>query len=139
MIMLRKYKIIENQWASLYGKNLSSTDMAFALSVRTLDYMKDYSYWFSKEVGLQQRGPWELKKDYVEVEKGKQVYIIPAGREINKVPPQLHKQLYLLIMQVLMLVLVVVMLRLAVVELAQDLLVDFIQCQHMILYYYLLT
>lgn len=54
--------IIENQWASLYGKNLSSTDMAFALSVRTLDYMKDYSYWFSKEVGLQQRGPWELKK-----------------------------------------------------------------------------
>ena len=26
-----------------------------------------------------------IKKDYVEVEKGKQVYIIPAGREINKV------------------------------------------------------
>lgn len=77
--------IVENQWASLYGKNISSTDMAFALSVRTLDYMKDYSYWFSKEVGLQQRGPWELKKDFVEVEKGKQVYMIPAGREINKV------------------------------------------------------
>ena len=77
--------IIEHQWISLYGKDISTTDMAFALSVRTLDMMKDYSYWFSKEVGLQQRGPWELKKDYITIEKGKQVYIIPAGREINKV------------------------------------------------------
>lgn len=90
--------IIENQWASLYGKNISSTDMAFALSVRTLDFMKDYSYWFSKEVGLQQRGPWELKKDYVEIELGKQVYVIPAGREINKVlyttPPTTQAALF---------------------------------------------
>jgi hypothetical protein len=59
--------------------------MAFAMSVRTFDYLKDYSYWFSKEVGLQQRGPWELKKDFITVEMGKQSYIVPAGREINKV------------------------------------------------------
>lgn len=77
--------LVETQWSSLYGKDVTTTDMAFALSVRTFDYLKDYSYWFSKEVGLQQRGPWELKKDYITVEMGKQSYMIPADREINKV------------------------------------------------------
>lgn len=77
--------LVENQWATLYGKNVSNTDMAYALSVRTLDMSKDYSYWFSKEVGLQQRGPWELKKDFITIEEGKQNYLIPAGREINNV------------------------------------------------------
>jgi hypothetical protein len=77
--------IIENNWANFYGKNLSNMDLAFALSVRTMDLSKDYSYWFSKDVGLQQRGPWELKKDYVTIEAGKQNYLIPAGREINSV------------------------------------------------------
>lgn len=77
--------IIENNWAQLYGKDLTNIDLAYALSVRTLDLSKDYSYWFSKEVGLQQRGPYELKKDFFKIEKGKQVYVIPAGREINKV------------------------------------------------------
>lgn len=77
--------IIENNWANLYGKNLSNIDIAYALSVRTLDIAKDYSYYFSKEVGLQQRGKWELKKDFIKLEAGKQVYVVPAGREINKV------------------------------------------------------
>lgn len=76
---------IENQWATLYGKNLSNTDLAFALSVRTLDMSKEISYWFSKEAGFQQRGPWELKKDFITIEPGKQSYIVPAGREINRV------------------------------------------------------
>jgi len=77
--------LIKNQWATLYGKNITNTDMAFALSVRTMDMAKDYSYWFSKEVGLQQEGPWELKKDFITIEAGKQVYIIPSGRTVNKV------------------------------------------------------
>jgi hypothetical protein len=77
--------IIENQWQSLYGKQISTTDMAFALSVRAMDTATDWSHWFSKEVGLQQDGPWELKKDFFTVEPGKQSYIIPAGRTINKV------------------------------------------------------
>lgn len=77
--------LIENQWATLYGKNVSNIDMAYALSVRTMDLSKDFSYWFSKEAGLQQRGPWELKKDFITIEEGKQNYIIPAGREINNV------------------------------------------------------
>lgn len=77
--------LVENQWSSLYGKDVTTTDMAFAMSIRTFDYLKDYSYWFSKEVGLQQRGPWELKKDFITIEQGKQSYLLPAGREINKV------------------------------------------------------
>ena len=80
--------VIENQWATLYGKNLAqmtNIDLAFALSMRTIDMSKEYSYWFSKEAGFQQRGPWELKKDFFKIESGKQSYLIPAGREINKV------------------------------------------------------
>ena len=76
---------VKNQWATLYGKNLSNIDLAFALSVRTLDISKDISYWFSKEAGFQQRGPWELKKDFIKIEAGKQSYIVPAGREIMRV------------------------------------------------------
>lgn len=90
--------VIENNWATLYGKNLTNTDIAFALSVRTLDMAKDYSYYFSKEVGLQNGGPWELKKDFIKLEKGKQVYVIPAGRTINKVlwitPPTTDQALF---------------------------------------------
>ena len=90
--------VIENNWATLYGKNLTNTDIAFALSVRTLDMAKDYSYYFSKEVGLQNSGPWELKKDFIKLEKGKQVYVIPAGRTINKVlwitPPTTDQALF---------------------------------------------
>ena len=90
--------VIENNWATLYGKNLTNTDIAFALSVRTLDMAKDYSYYLSKEVGLQNGGPWELKKDFIKLEKGKQVYVIPAGRTINKVlwitPPTTDQALF---------------------------------------------
>lgn len=77
--------LIETQWMSLYGKHITNLDMAFALSTRTFDMMKDYSYWFSKQVGLQQSGPWELKKDFFTIEKGRQVYVVPSGRTINKV------------------------------------------------------
>lgn len=77
--------LVENQWSTLYGKDVSNTDMAYALSVRTFDLSRDYTYWFSKEAGLQQRGHWELKKDFITVEAGKQSYLIPAGREINNV------------------------------------------------------
>ena len=84
--------VIESNWASLYGKDITNTDIAYALSVRTFDISKDYSYWFSKQVGLQSSGPWELKKDFFKIEEGKQVYVIPSGREINKVlwitPPE---------------------------------------------------
>ena len=90
--------LIETQWATLAGKNISNTDMAYALSTRTMDMSKDYSYWFSKQVGLQQQGPYELKKDFITIEQGKQSYIIPAGRVVNKVmwvnPPTTQAALF---------------------------------------------
>ena len=81
--------IIQSNWLNMSGKEIGALknpqELAFAFSSKRLDYTKDFSYWFSKEVGLQQRGNFELKKDYIQVEKGKQCYIIPSGREINKV------------------------------------------------------
>lgn len=77
--------LIEHQWQSLLGRNITTTDMAFALSVRSLDYVQQATYAYSKQVGLQTNGPWVLKKDYVSIEAGRQVYTIPAGREVNEV------------------------------------------------------
>ncbi len=90
--------VVDNNWIALYGKNINNIDLAYAMSVRALDMSKDYSYWFSKQVGLQQEGPWELKKDFFTIEKGKQVYTVPAGRVINKVmwvnPPTTQAALF---------------------------------------------
>ena len=90
--------LTEVQWASLYGKDVTKLDMTYALSLRTMDMSKDYANWFSKEVGLQQEGPWELKKDFFKIECGKQVYMIPSGRTINKVmyvsPPPTYAALF---------------------------------------------
>lgn len=77
--------LIESQWSTLNNKSISQNDMAFLLSTRTFDYAKEWSYWFSKDVSLQQRGHWELKEDFITLEEGKQNYVIPAGREISKV------------------------------------------------------
>lgn len=80
--------VIKSQWMNLMGnKTLLSnpSEVAYAFTVRTMDWSRDFSYWFSREVGLQQRGSYELKKDFFKIEKGKQVYVVPAGREINKV------------------------------------------------------
>ena len=92
-------EIIANNWMGFYGKNVnSSTELAHAFMRRSLDLTKEYSYWFSKEVGLQQEGPWELKKDFITIEPGKQVYVIPAGRVVNKVmyvnPPMTDTALF---------------------------------------------
>lgn len=81
--------VLETQWLNVQGKNTiqfqNPNELAYAMTVRTMDWSRNYSYWFSREVGLQQRGSYELKKDFFQVEKGKQVYVIPKGREINKV------------------------------------------------------
>ena len=81
--------VLETQWLNIQNKNTfqfqNANELAYAMTVRTMDWSRDYSYWFSREVGLQQRGNYELKKDFFRIEKGKQVYVIPAGREINKV------------------------------------------------------
>jgi hypothetical protein len=90
--------LIEAQWSSIYGKDITVTDLAKSLTTRELGYEDSFTYAYSKIVGLQARGPWELKKDYVTVNKGQQVYEIPACREINEVlwitPPTIDNALY---------------------------------------------
>jgi len=90
--------LIEAQWSSLYGKDITTTDIAKSLTVREQAYEDSWTYAYSKIVGLQARGPWELKKDFVTITEGQQVYEIPAGREINEVlwitPPTIDHALY---------------------------------------------
>ena len=90
--------LIETQWSSLDGINLDTTDLAKALTTRSLGYEDSFTYAYSKIVGLQARGPWELKQDFVTIQAGQQVYSIPAGREINEVlyfqPPTIDYALY---------------------------------------------
>lgn len=92
-------EVIANNWMGFYGKNINnSKELAFAFMARSLDLSKQYSYWFSKQVSLQQEGPWELKKDFITIEPGKQVYVIPSGRTVNKVmyvnPPMTDMALF---------------------------------------------
>jgi hypothetical protein len=90
--------LIESQWSSVYGKDISVTDLSKSLTRRELGFEDSFTYAYSKIVGLQARGPWELKKDYVEVVQGQQVYEIPACREVNEVlwitPPTIDNALY---------------------------------------------
>lgn len=81
---------IEVQWLGAQGKPMdvfqNPMELAYAMTVRMFDWTIKWSSFFSKEQGLQQRSSyWELKKDFFRIEKGKQVYVVPAGREINKV------------------------------------------------------
>jgi len=77
--------LMEHQWSALQGQNFSKQDVAFALISRDFDFDTQFSYAYSKQVGLQTRGPWELKKDYVSIVKNQQIYEIPAGRELNEI------------------------------------------------------
>ena len=81
--------IVEYNWLNFSGKQMkwitNPQELAMSLTQRQLDFSRDFSQWFSRDVGLSQRGPWELKKDFFQIEKGKQCYVVPAGREINKV------------------------------------------------------
>ena len=65
--------IIQANWLNMNGKNIkymeSPQDLAYMFTTRQLDFTKDFSYWFSKDVGLQQRGSFELKKDFIQVER----------------------------------------------------------------------
>lgn len=87
--------LIENQWSSLQGVNADTADITFALTTRSLNYETSFTYAYSKIVGLQANGPWQIKKDYVVLSPNKQIYEIPAGREINEIlwitPPVLNQ------------------------------------------------
>lgn len=76
--------LIETQWTSLYGLNLDEQSLTRAFTTRSLDWETQYTYAYSKIVGLQAGGPWVLKKDYIDLRPNQQIYEIPAGREINE-------------------------------------------------------
>jgi hypothetical protein len=76
--------LIESQWSALAGLDVDTQSLTRAFTTRSLDYETQYTHAYSKIVGLQAGGNSELKKDYISLEKGVQVYEIPAGREINE-------------------------------------------------------
>jgi len=78
--------IIEHQWPALIGVNVDEVDLTKSFVTRSYDFLTQYTYSYSKIVGLGAgEGGFELKKDFVELQKGLQMYEIPAKREINEV------------------------------------------------------
>ncbi len=76
--------LIETQWSSLYGLNLDEQSLTKAFTTRSLDWETQYTYAYSKIVGLQAGGDYVLQKDYIDLVPNQQIYEIPAGREINE-------------------------------------------------------
>ena len=76
--------LIESQWSALAGLDIDTQSLSRAFTTRSLDYETQYTHSYSKIVGLQAGGNWELKKDYFTLTGETQVYEIPAGREINE-------------------------------------------------------
>jgi len=87
--------LVENQWPSLINQSLTPEQVVTGLSQKTLGVEIEYTYAYSKAVGLQARGPWELKTDFVDLVGNQQQYLLPANREINEVlwytPPTLDQ------------------------------------------------
>jgi len=76
--------LIDSQWVNLVNLNMNEKSVARALVTRTMDFEQQFSYAYSKIVGLQTMGPWVLKKDYFILSANTQNYEIPAGREVNE-------------------------------------------------------
>jgi hypothetical protein len=78
--------IIEHQWPSLIGLNINEGDLTRAFVTRSSDLVTQYTYSYSKIVGLGAgEGNYVLKKDYIELKQNVQIYEVPANREINEV------------------------------------------------------
>jgi hypothetical protein len=77
--------LIESQWSSLAGLNVDTQSLTRAFTTRSLDYETQFTQAYSKIVGLQAgSGDSELKKDFITLTGGTQVYQIPDGREVNE-------------------------------------------------------
>ncbi len=76
--------LIESQWSSLAGLDVDTASLTRAFTTRSLDYETQFTYAYSKIVGLQAGGDSVLKKDFISLTGGTQTYVIPAGREINE-------------------------------------------------------
>ncbi len=76
--------LIESQWSALAGLDVDTQSLTRAFTTRSVDYETQYTYAYSKIVGLQAGGDNEMKKDFITLSGGTQAYEIPAGREINE-------------------------------------------------------
>lgn len=93
--------LIEQQWVSLQGLQVDSANFLEAYTSKSTDFMRSFTYAYSKQVGLGMNAPsgdtWHLRKDFIIVSADTQVYTIPAGREINEIlwttPPQIDSGL----------------------------------------------
>ena len=89
--------LTESQWGSLANLDLDVQDVQSKLMTRDLNFVRQFTYAYSKQVGLNASGTYELKKDFVSLQKGVQAYSIPANREINEVlwftPPTLDQSI----------------------------------------------
>jgi hypothetical protein len=90
--------LTESQWTSLWGLNVETQSLTKAFMTKSLDYETRYTYAYSKIVGLQAGGDWVMKKDYIQLQAGQQIYEIPAGRELNELlwftPPEMNNLLF---------------------------------------------
>lgn len=77
--------LIENQWGSLARQDMDTISMTDAFMTKHLDGITDYTYAYSKIVGLQAGGPAQLLQDFVTLVPNQQIYTIPANREINQI------------------------------------------------------
>jgi len=89
--------LTESQWGSLANLDLDMQDFQTKLMTRDLNFVRQFTYAYSKQVGLNASGTYELKKDYITLVRGQQAYSIPANREINEVlwftPPTLDQSI----------------------------------------------
>lgn len=76
--------LIESQWPTLIGVDVDEQSLSRAFTTRSFDYETQYSYAYSKIVGLQAGGDSVLLKDYFDLSANTQNYTIPAGRELNE-------------------------------------------------------
>ena len=93
--------LIEQQWVGLQGIEIDGTDFFNAFTTKSNDFMKSFTFAYSKQVGLGTNAPaqrgWELKRDYIVTSANTQHYIIPKDRQVNEVlwetPPSIDKGL----------------------------------------------
>lgn len=91
--------LIEQQWVGLQGIEIDGTDFFNAFTTKSNDFMRSFTYAYSKQVGLGTNAPaqrgWELKRDYITTSADTQHYIIPKNRELNEVlwetPPSIDR------------------------------------------------
>ncbi|NJO64831.1 MAG: hypothetical protein HC836_43880 [Richelia sp. RM2_1_2] len=80
--------LIQQQWVSLQGLELGTADFLTAYSTKSNDFMRSFTFAYSRQVGLGTNAPaaagWELKRDFIVTSADTQVYVIPANREVNE-------------------------------------------------------